>query len=134
MSTIPDDILVTAARPDIVLVGVEEITLIELTIPHNSLVSLSNARQRKSRKETYLQALSDLEAKGLVCNLHTMEIGTFGHWLPISQRALSNSVPSITKQAAREMMDEAARRIIGASQVIFKARLDKTWTPSCTSF
>ena len=139
LSTIPEDILITAARPDIVLARKEEIILIELTIPHNSFESLSNARERKSRKETYLQALSDLEVKGLISNLYTIEIGSLGHWLPISLRALLKSVPSITlksvpsitKQAARKTMDEAARKVIGASQVIFKACLEKIWTSSC---
>ena len=131
LSTIPEDILITAARPDIVLGRKEEIILIELTIPHNSFESLSNARERKSRKETYLQALSDLEVKGLISNLYTIEIGSLGHWLPISLRALLKSVPSITKQAARKTMDETAQKVIGASQVIFKACLEKIWTSSC---
>ena len=42
VATIPDDTLVTSAQPDIVLVGEDEVTLIELTIPHNSLESLSS--------------------------------------------------------------------------------------------
>ena len=29
-------------------------------------------------------------------------------------------------------MDEAARKVVGASQVIFKARLEKVWSPSRT--
>ena len=63
VSTILEVVLVTSARPDIVLVGEGEVTLIELTIPHNSLESLSNARDHKSQNKIYLQALSDLEAK-----------------------------------------------------------------------
>ena len=118
VATIPENILVTSARPDIVLVGVDEVTLIELTIPHNSMESLNNARDRKSHKEPYLQALSDLEAKGLVTLLYTVEIGSLGHWLPNSQRALMLAAPLLTKQTARKTMDEAAHKIIGASQVI----------------
>ena len=52
VSTIPDWILVTSARPDIVIVSEKEkMALIELTIPHNSLESISNARGRKSSKK-----------------------------------------------------------------------------------
>ena len=58
VSTIPEDIWVTSARPDIVLVNEERLILIELTIPHNSLESLSNARDHKSQKELYLQVIS----------------------------------------------------------------------------
>ena len=36
-STIPDEILVTSARPDIVLIGKIRVKLIELTVFHNSL-------------------------------------------------------------------------------------------------
>ena len=59
VATIPEDILVTSAWPDIVLMGENEVTLIELTIPHESL---HNAGDRKSHKEIYLQAPSDFEA------------------------------------------------------------------------
>ena len=112
------------------LVGVAEVTLIELTIPHNSMESLYNARDRKSHKDIYLQVLSDFEAKGLASHLFTIEIGSLGHWLPDSQRDLMKAIPSLTKQTARKIMDEAARKVIGASQVIFKARLEKSWTSS----
>ena len=60
ISTVAMNILVTSARLDMVLVGEDEVTLIELTIPHNSMESLSNARKRKSEKVSYCQALSNL--------------------------------------------------------------------------
>ena len=44
VSTIPEEILVTSARPDIVLAGEDIVTHIELAITHNSFESLSNAR------------------------------------------------------------------------------------------
>ena len=75
-ATIPDNILITPARPDIVMVAQSDVTLIELTIPHNLLESISRARQRKSEKEVYQLVLSDLEAKGLTSNLYTIEIGS----------------------------------------------------------
>lgn len=65
VSTSPGDILVIPAHPGIVLVGGNEVTIIELTIPHNSLESISNARVCKSQKGIYLKALSDLEVKDL---------------------------------------------------------------------
>ena len=37
IATIPESTLITSACPDIVLVGHDEITLLELTIPHNSI-------------------------------------------------------------------------------------------------
>ena len=85
VSTIPDWILVTSAWPDIVLITESEknIDLLELTIPHNSLESISNARTRKSTKENYQQPLSDLDSRDWSANLHTIEIGSLGHWVHI---------------------------------------------------
>ena len=53
-----------------------------------------------------------------------IEIGSLGHWLPTSQRALLKTAPLLTKQCARKTMDEAAHKDAGASQAIFKARLE----------
>ena len=110
--------------------GVDEVTLIELTIPHNFMESLADAGDHKSHKETYLQVLSDLETKGLSTRLFTIEIGSLGHWLSDSKRDLMKAAPSLTKQTAGKIMGEAARKVIGAYQVIFKAQLEKTRTLS----
>ena len=53
VATIPEDTLVTSARPDIVLIGEDKVTL---TIPHKSLESLSNARLQVTKR--YLSAHS----------------------------------------------------------------------------
>ena len=53
LATIPESILITSVRLDIVLVADDEITMLEFTILHNSTESISNARARKSTKESY---------------------------------------------------------------------------------
>ena len=68
--------------------------------------SLSNARRCKSEKELYQQAISDL---------------ALGHWLHTSQMALLKGAPPITKKMARKIMNEVANKVIGPSQIIFKA-------------
>ena len=52
VATIPEDILETSARPDIVLMGEDEVTLHPTQLHGES--SLYNARDRKSHKEIYL--------------------------------------------------------------------------------
>ena len=51
------------------------------------------------------------------------------HWslLPSFQRDLLKAAPLLTKLAARKTI-----KSFGASQMIFKARPEKVWTPSCT--
>ena len=77
-STIPDSKIVTAARPDIVLIKDKTVVLLELTIAHNS----SDKRQK------YQRALSDLEAREFVAALHTIEISTLRHWEHSCRKAI----------------------------------------------
>ena len=76
--TIPESILIISFHPDIIIIeqkdATQEVALIELTIPHNSIDGMIGARERKSAKELYHQALSDLENKGFFEELYTIEI------------------------------------------------------------
>ena len=95
---------VTSAHP---LVRGNELILIKLTIPHNSLESLSNARDCKSQGKP-------------ICNLLVIQKQRpYSHrdWLnwslaSIFQRALLKGAPLLTKLAARKTMNKAARKVI----------------------
>ena len=69
--TIPDSILITSACPDITI---NEQNVVALTIPHNSLDSMTRAKERKPEKELHQQPLRDLESEGFVGELYTIEI------------------------------------------------------------
>ena len=85
-STVPVSILVTTARPDMVLIRNMVITLIEITVPYDFRENLRNARARKSQKSSYLELLDDLEAKGYSALLVTCEI-SLGYYLPICRHS-----------------------------------------------
>ena len=96
-STIPNEILVTTARPDIVAITNREITLVELTIPYNSPECLANTKHRKETKTNYHLALSDLDSRGYSASLITIEIGALGHWLPTTKASLQQLLPGVAK-------------------------------------
>ena len=52
-ATIPPKLLVTSARPDIVIQNGSDILLLELTVPHNTRDSFIKAHERKIEKENY---------------------------------------------------------------------------------
>ena len=56
-STVPPNLVVTTARPDMVYVNNDTVVLIELTIPFNSPDSLHNAQARKQNKQLYQQLI-----------------------------------------------------------------------------
>ena len=79
-ATIPLNILCTSARPDIVIIHKDTITLLELTVPINTTEGLNNARERKHAKDNYIHLLGDLNSKGYFADLETIEIGSLGHY------------------------------------------------------
>ena len=79
--TLPIDLSTSTARPDIVLVSEESVTMLELTIPSNSKEAIIKAKERKTNKPNYNQLIGDLEERGLSVTYRTLEIGSLGHYL-----------------------------------------------------
>ena len=79
-ATLPLRILVTSARPDIVIIDGDVITLLELTIPINTKEGLQNARDRKLAKENYITLIGDLHTRSFKAELETVEVGSLGHF------------------------------------------------------
>ena len=127
-STIPLDLVVTTARPDMVYICNNTVVLIELTIPFNSPESLKHAQSRKQNKQLYQQLLSDLDSAGKQATLVTIEIGSLGHSLPSCHKSLVRSLPNIfEKSMVRTLFDNAAKTAISASYVIYLARKNNHW-------
>ena len=116
LATIPESILITSAPPDIVLLEDDQVILLELTVPRNCTESISSARARKSLNENYQQTLSNMEQKGFNSYLLTIKIGLLRHWSHDSRRSLIKAAPFMSKHSARTIMDQAATKVIGASQ------------------
>ena len=74
-----------------VLIRGLEIILIELTVPYDSRENLNSVRSRKLNKSSYLELVSDLEAKGYSATLITGEISLLGHSLPVCHKAIQKS-------------------------------------------
>ena len=101
--------------------------MLELTIPHNAQESMLKAKTFKSQKENYQKVLSDFDARMMSAELFTIEIGSLGHWLPSSRKALLQSFPSLKKTVASSILDKAGVKVVGASQTVFRARSELTW-------
>ena len=67
-ATVPINLVSTSARPDVVVQEGSRITLLELTVPHNSAESLRAAHRLKQSKANYCCLLGDLERAVLSLN------------------------------------------------------------------
>ena len=50
MLTIPPEVLITSARPDMVYINNKKLVLIELTVPSNTIKNLEDVHKRKCTK------------------------------------------------------------------------------------
>ena len=126
-TTIPPELLITTARPDIVIFNGSDVLLLEPTVPHNSKQMIIEAHKRKEGKINYNCLLGDLENIGVNSTLITLEIGSLGHWLSSSSGILTKHLDSITKSNFRALLDEAGKIAITASFQIFLSRHEKHW-------
>ena len=100
-ATIPEKIVTTSARPDLVLVREKEVVLMELTIPHNSLEAINSAQRRKS-KENYQLVLSEMDKQGLKASFVTLEVGGLGHSLLQTHTEFRCVFPTLSKKTVRQ--------------------------------
>ena len=71
--------------------------------------------------------MSDLETKGMISELVSIEIGALGHWLSPTRSSLRQQVPSLSKSAATHLLDLAVKAVVTASHRIFCARVNPLW-------
>ena len=66
----PTDLSTTTARPDVVLVSEESVTMLELTINSNSKEAVIKAKERKTNKPNYSLLIGDLEEHRLLAAIN----------------------------------------------------------------
>ena len=95
-STLPSDVSVSYARPDIVMREGNVVKISELTVCSNTQRGFDEARSRKRNNHAYIQLISDIEAKGFKVNYSTIEIGSLGHYASGATNAISGLMPTLS--------------------------------------
>ena len=91
MPTLPTNLSTSTARPDLVIVSENNVTMIELTIPSDSRAAMIKAKERKNNKPNYNSLIGDLENHEFSVNYRTLEIGLLGHYLSDAVFCISRS-------------------------------------------
>ena len=126
-TTIPTSVATTTARPDVVIIQNNRITLLELTVATNTPEGLHEARRRKQLKPNYLALLNDLETLGFQSALETIEVGTLGHFNNQTIASLHALLPNLRKNSVRRLLLSLSKTLVSCSAHIFNARLSTTW-------
>ena len=127
-STLPSDVSVSSARPDIVMREGNVIKISELTVCSNTQRGFDEARSRKRNKPAYIQLISDLEAKGFKVNYSTIEIGSLGHYTSDATNAVSGLMPTLSTARVRLVLATMGKVSFACSDHIFQASNSTVWT------
>ena len=130
LATVPSSLVVTTARPDIVIVKDDEVRMLELTICINTQSGFENSRVRKQSKSNYIALANDLEACGYSADLVTLEVGSLGHFTKDAINSLRSTAPAISKVGANCILLEIAKIAIICSFQLFQARQCVSWNCS----
>ena len=128
-TTLPLRILVTSARPDIVNIDSDIITLLELTIPINTKEGLQNARDRKLAKENYITLIGDLHTRGFKAELETVEVGSLGHFSSDTIQSVHSLLNHLKRRSICTLLLSLSKLAISCSQVIFNCHKQSEWSP-----
>ena len=121
-ATVPPDIVVTMAIPDIIILHDRRITILELTVPWNSTKGIQMARRRRMGKDNYQRLVLDLSSQGYYTKFLTLEIGCLGHCTQGAFTALKAAAPLSQGSDRRAALIETAKAAISSSSQIFLAR------------
>jgi len=124
--TVPCDILVTAERPDIVVIDrfMSTVTLIEVTVPFETRLEVS--RQIKMNKYAHLE--SDLRETGWMVDAYPVEIGSRGLINEDNKYTLSKILNlTSTNMKLKDLMKSISKITVLSTFKVFLARKNKEW-------
>ena len=125
-ATIPQDILPSQQRPDLVILNRKEklISLIELTVSFET--NFEDAHARKTQR--YSQMKSDLESKGFQCFLLPLEVGSRGHISKKNKITIVNTlVRNKLKLRFNDILKGCSKIALLCSYSIFNAYAEPSW-------
>ena len=128
--TIPPDIIVTAEKPDLVMIdplgfsGKPWVTIVELTCPWEE--RLDQARTHKTDK--YASLFEDIRGSGHGVTYIPLEVGVRGIMGAAQKEAIKSIADYTTSGKPKELMKALSLQAITSSYYIFLNRRETIWT------
>ena len=126
--TVPPDILVTAQRPDMVIIDRKTtpptVYLVELTCPFTRNIEAANTRKRTR----YEFLATDIQELGFQCHNFPFEIGSRGHVTLHNRGTLSHLCHVTGIRKTQQVIKNCSKLVLLASYTIFNARKTEDWS------
>ena len=124
--TIPPEVVVTALKPDLVLIDEEtgDMEIFDLTSCADREHSISEARIFMQRK--YAPLIADIKATGRKAKFSPFEVCALGNIRADSKKTLRSILGAKT---ARKTLQTLSKIAVSCSRYIFRQRREKQWQP-----
>ncbi len=128
ISTIPNDIIITNQKPDIVILDRKnrKVTLVELTIPFERNINKAQIR----KEDRYKNLVSDISEKDYDTKLITFELSSRGV-LSAENNIKLRDILTISEPPKRKELNNIVnilkKTVILASYCIFYSKFEKSW-------
>ena len=123
--TIPPDVVVTAERPDLVIVNksTKEVQIYELTVPFDNRIQAAH----ELKIEKYSPLCTDIFQAGWICHLNAIEIGSRGLITKQNKADIRGLIKPLKKQKPRHILANLSKLAVLGSYKLFLSRKEK-WT------
>ena len=124
--TIPPEVVVTALKPDLVLIDEEtgDMEIFDLTSCADREHNINEARVFKQRK--YAPLIADIKATGRKAKFSPFEVCALGNIRADSKKTLRSILGAKT---ARKTLQTLSKMAVSCSRYIFRQRREKQWQP-----
>ena len=125
-STVPIDIVITAQKPDLVIVNRKDkaVTIFELSVPFDT--NIDDTHEHKVQR--YLRLISDIEEKGYSVNYFPIEIGSRGYISPENCSRLKDLLKIHANNVHMKTVKDTLSKIaLVCSYVIYHSKVSKDW-------
>ena len=125
--TIPSDIVVTAERPDLVIVNkdMKEVQIYELTVPFDNRIDAAH----ELKMEKYSALCADIFQAGWICHLNAIEIGSRGLITKQNKADLRGLIKPLKKQKPRHVLANLSKLAVLGSYKLFLSRKEEWISP-----
>ena len=122
--TIPNNIIQTTQRPDLVIITKGKIVIVELTVPFES--NIHGAERRK--KDRYASLEYDILELGHQCEVLTIEIGSRGYITKENKERLTNIFKSFKIKKHTNILTSISKIALLTSYSIYNSRQGAEWS------
>ena len=125
-STVPTDIVITAQKPDLVIVNksIKKVTILELSVPFETNIE----KTHQIKVDRYANLISDIQNQNFDTQYYPIEIGSRGYISNENEARLKYFFKTNAKVNFNKLKQDICKIALISSLIIVHAKYEPSWT------